>query len=443
MGRITLCGAARQNPFAIVTISDKWPALGYAPPMRGFREKETARPFRSSKQWLQFLIAIALAALLLALGPLTRSLGQAKVEKRSASPGLGEHYLMLVNTAIAWQMDARKFAQFEHSPYNAVAVSFSDAYDTLPAPSVAAMQAQLASWKKSTTKTVWPWVYLNRMVGANRAEGNPLTNVPYFERFQGLDLDGKSGAQNDFLENWKNALRLAKSEGVPGIVCDVEFYNNYQANDLSALAQMTSMPRPKALDALRLLGARMADAAAAEYPEATLWFLFTGFTRPDYRIIDVQPYYLASTYIVEGLLDEIARRHLRLHVVSGGEVGLGYCHASLDDLRQAIEKRAKVFAPLLEKYNGILELAGTMTLWSDRSAKKRWVAQDACGKSSAGTVEELIPYMETLFRAYRYNWIYASPNGGYLAFDSTSAPRFDVAIARAQEGSRTSAVSFH
>jgi hypothetical protein len=149
-------------------------------------------------------------------------------------------------------------------------------------------------------------------------------------------------------------------------------------------------------------------------------------------VIDGQPYYLAATYIVEGLLDQIQRHHLPLRILSGGEVGLGYCHNSVEDLRQAIEKRAADFAPLLRKYDGILELAGTMTLWSDRSAKKNWVAQGACGTSSAATVEDLIPYMELLFRSYRSNWLYGSPNGGYFAFQATSAPRFDAAIAKAK-----------
>ena len=165
---------------------------------------------------------------------------------------------------------------------------------------------------------------------------------------------------------------------------------------------------------------------------ASIWLLFTGFTRPEYRVIEGQPYYLAATYIAEGLLDQIQQHHLPLRVLSGGEVGLGYCHNSVDDLRQAIEKRAADFAPLLQKYNGILELAGTMTLWSDRSAKKNWVAQGACGTSSAATVEDLVPYMELLFRSYRYNWLYGSPNGGYFAFQSASAPRFDAAIAQAK-----------
>jgi len=290
----------------------------------------------------------------------------------------------------------------------------------------------MARWKKSTAKDIWPWVSLNRMIGANDAEGNQLTKVPYFERFQGLDLDGKAGAQNDFLENWRNALRLARKKRVPGIVCDLEFYNNYKAYDLAELARMTSMSRPDVVNALRQVGARMADISAAEYSGASIWLLFTGYTRPESRVIEGQPYYLAATYIAEGLLDQIQQHHLPLRVLSGGEVGLGYCHNSVDDLRQAIEKRAADFAPLLQKYNGILELAGTMTLWSDRSAKKNWVAQGACGTSSAATVEDLVPYMELLFRTYRYNWLYGSPNGGYLAFQPENAPRFDAAIAQAK-----------
>jgi hypothetical protein len=359
----------------------------------------------------------------------------AKTPAAAAAPKidrLGDHYLMLVNTARASRMDAPNLAQFDRSPYDGLAVSFLDAFETSPVPSLILMQAKVASWKGSNAKEIWPWVYLNRMVGANDAEGNQDSKVPYFQRFHGLDLDGKAGAQADFLENWRNAFRLAKVTGVPGVVCDLEFYNNYKAYDLTELARMTSQPPREVVNLLRQLGARMADISSAEYSGASIWFLFTGFTRPERSTPDARPYDLAATYIVEGLLDQVQQHHLPLRVLSGGEVGLGYCHTSVDDLRQAIEKRAADFAPLLRKYNGILELAGTMTLWSDRSAKKNWVAQGACGKSSADTVEDLVPNMELLFRAYRYNWIYGSPNGGYFAFQSWSAPRFDDAISQAK-----------
>jgi hypothetical protein len=349
----------------------------------------------------------------------------------------GSHYLLLVNTAVASQMDARKLAQFDGSPYDGLAVSFADAYDTTTIRPVAEMETQVAIWKKSTTKGVWPWVYLNRMIGGASADANAdaetsrYIQVAYFQRIQGVDLDNKAGARKDFLENWRNALRVARDTKVPGIVYDPEFYNNYKANDMAELARVTGKPPRELTEELEEFGARMADSAAVEYPGAALWFFFTGFTRPDYRVIDGRPYFFASTYIAKGLLDQIQRRHLQLRVLAGGEVGLGYCHTSVEELRQSIQKRAGVFAPLLKQYNGILEMAGTMTLWSDRSAKRAWLTQGACGGSSAAGVEDLEPYMETLFRAYRYNWIYGSTNGGYFAFQADSAPRFDAAIRRA------------
>ena len=411
------------------TLSLEW----YAPLVRDKPQRRISRAGGLAKSLLFCSASIAVVAALLACIVEIESFAKPVANSSRSTVGrLGNHYLMLVNTAIANQMDAQKMGQFDRSPYDGLAVSFAGAYDASPVLSPAPMEAQIASWKKSTAKDIWPWVSLNRMIGANDAEGNPLTKVPYFQRFQGLDLDGKAGAQNDFLENWRNALRLAKETRVPGIVCDLEFYNNYKAYDVAELARMTSMPRADVVNALRQVGTRMADISAAEYPGASIWLLFTGFTRPEYRVIDGQPYYLAATYIVEGLLDQIQRHHLSLRVLSGGEVGLGYCHNSVEDLRQAIEKRAADFAPLLRKYDGILELAGTMTLWSDRSAKKNWVAQGACGTSSAATVEDLIPYMELLFRSYRSNWLYGSPNGGYFAFQATSAPRFDAAIAKAK-----------
>lgn len=350
----------------------------------------------------------------------------------AATEQLGSHYLMLVNTAAPSRLDVQKIAQFDRSPYDGLAVSFLDAYETSPVPTAAAMDALVARWKKVTTKGIWPWVYLNRMIGVNAAEGNQDAKMPYFGRIEGVDLDGKAGAQKDFLDSWRNALRTAKDTKVPGIVCDLEFYNNYEAYDVGQLARMTSLSQQDVVKLLRQLGTRMADSAADEYPGATLWFLFTGFTRPEYRVIEGQPYYLAATYIVEGLLDEIQRGGFALHVLSGGEVGLGYCHKSVEELRQAIEKRATDFAPTLQRYTGILELTGTMTLWSDPQAKNGWVAKGACGASSAATVEDLEPYMELLFRSYRYNWIYGSVNGGYYAFQPEIAPRFDAAIAHAE-----------
>jgi hypothetical protein len=191
--------------------------------MRGHPQRRILSPGSLPKLPLPYLVWLILAAAVFTCVVEFEAHGQAQAEllsppqqrgtapehpakpvatsPASTSDRLGDHYLMLVNTAIANKMDEAKFAQFDRSPYDGMAVSFSDAYDTSPPPSVAQMESQIAGWKKSTAKDIWPWVYLNRMIGVNNAEGNQSTKSPYFQRFEGLDLDGKAGAQNDFLEN--------------------------------------------------------------------------------------------------------------------------------------------------------------------------------------------------------------------------------------------------
>jgi hypothetical protein len=76
----------------------------------------------------------------------------------STTDCVGNHHLMPVNTAIANQMDGSEMAQFDRSPYDGLAGPFADAYDTSPLLSLAPMEALIGSWKKSTTKDIWPWV---------------------------------------------------------------------------------------------------------------------------------------------------------------------------------------------------------------------------------------------------------------------------------------------
>src|SRR5207248_2186776 len=147
--------------------------------------------------------------------------------------------------------------------------------------------------------------------------------------------------------------------------------------------------------------------AAEEYPEATLWFLVTGFTHPGYKTYGGVAYYPSPTYIAMGLLDEISQKHLRLKVLTGGEGSIAYCHESLQQFQSAISKRQSDLNSTLQKYQGSLQMAGTMTLWSDRAAKKGWVNQEPCNAATAANVEELQPYLELLFNSYQYNWIYA------------------------------------
>jgi hypothetical protein len=351
----------------------------------------------------------------------------------STDSSLGNHYLMLVNTAIASMITPQKLTEFDKSPYDGLAVAFWHAYDTGPVISVSNMDAQIAGWKKNTKKDIWPWVYINRMIGPDDSQSYPLIHQPYFNRFKGADLDAQAGAQGDFLENWKNSLHAAKDTGAPGIVCDLEFYNYYKEYDPGELARQTGKTPEQVVVSLRGIGAKMADIAAIQYPKAMLWFLVTGFTHPGYKTINNQPYYPSPTYVAMGLLDEIQARHFDLKVLSGGEGSLAYCHRNVQDFQAAMQKRALDFGPQLQKYQGILELGGTITMWSKKSAKKDWVAEGDCAEASAASAEDFEPYLELLFTTYRYNWIYPSEaSGGYYAFESDSATRFNAIINKAK-----------
>ncbi len=353
-------------------------------------------------------------------------------EKKPGNKRLGDHYLMLVNTAVASYMTEDKFRQFDKSPYDGIAVAFLHAYDTSAPPSVASIDQQIAGWKKFTGKDIWPWVYVNRMIGMSLAENNSHADNPYFRQIAGADLDDKRGARSDFLQIWQNSLIAARDSNVPGIVCDLEFYNYYKEYDIGELAGQTGKKPSEAAESLRALGEKMADSAAGAYPNATLWLLFTGLTHGGYKTINGVPYYPSPTYIAIGLLDEIRSRKLPLKVLAGGEGSIGYCHDSLDEFKQSIRKRQADLAADLQKYNGILELAGTLALWSDRAAKRDWMTEGSCKTSEADTIEDLQPYIELLLTTYRYNWLYATSGGNYFPVLPANAPRFDRAIQRAK-----------
>ncbi len=358
---------------------------------------------------------------------------QTSSSKSAASKGGGDHYLMLVNTAIAFRLQDQELAQFDKSPYDGIAVAFSYNYDIAPPPPPAELEAKIAHWHTITKKDIWPWVFANRMIGVDDNEENHYTkDNAYFHRIKGADLEDKAGALSDFLLNWQNALQVAKDSHVPGIVCDLEFYNYHKEYSLEELSKQTGKKPRELAELLRQVGVKMADIAGARYPDASILFLFTGFGYKGHWTIDGEPYNSAPTYIVTGLLDEVQKHHFPLKVISGGEASLAYCHDSLDKFREKIGAREAAFAPELQKYRGILELGGTMTLFSDRSAMQGWVKKD-CSTSQASSVEDLETYLELLLKTFRYNWIYASSDGGYNAFQAQTATRFDAVIRKAQQ----------
>jgi hypothetical protein len=355
-----------------------------------------------------------------------------------STPGVQEkapwrgHYLMLVASLKASTFTPERLELFDKSPYDGVAIQFVGAYETIPPPSATQMVAQISGAKKSTKKDLWPWVNLNRMVGRDPNSDNHYGQDPYFYRIQGADLENKSGAQDDFIQIWQNSLRAARDVKAPGITVDLEFYSNYKAYDPFVLAKQVGISPQETQDLLKKVGARMADTAAKEYPNAVLWFLFTDLGQLGDYVVDGVKYYPSPAYVVMGLLEEIRAKGYHLKVIDGGEVGIEYCSLNLSHLRRKIDDQAKAFAPHLERYKSSLELAGTMILWKDRESKMDFMATGPCSKSEAATVEDLQPYLEMILKSYRYNWIYATYYAGYDPFHPRSAPRFDAMIRKAE-----------
>jgi len=387
--------------------------------------------------WLVFQLPILLLGVLAARAgagsPVlpTPAPASAQQAQQTATP-LGGHYLLLVNTAIARQLKPQDIAAFDHSPYDGLAVAFHYNYDTAPVFSLESLSSQLREWKKLTKKDLWPWVYFNRILGAAEAANNQRVDVPYFRRIQGIDLEDKSGARTDFLEIWKRSLEAAKETGSPGIVVDPEFYNDHKAYDPTEMARETGKTPEQLVPLLEKFGADLADSAAEQFPDAFLWFFFTGFTHQNFKTIHGKSYYPTPVYIAAGLLDRIQSRGYSLRVISGGEGSIGYCHETLGTFQEAIDRRASAFAPALKKYAGTLELAGTLTVWDARASKSGFVADGDCAKASASAIEDLQPYLELMMRTYRYNWIYGSTNGGYFAFDLERSARIHKVISNAR-----------
>jgi hypothetical protein len=359
--------------------------------------------------------------------------GATFAQQHSATAGpLGTHYLLLVNTAIARLLKPQDISAFDGSPYDGLAIAFHYNYDTAPVFSPESMSSQLLEWKKLTHKDLWPWVYINRMIGAGESDTNERVNVPYFHKIRGIDLDDQAGARTDFFKIWKAALRVAKESHSPGIVFDAEFYNDHKAYDPAEMSRETGKSPDELTKQLELLGADMADTAADTFPNAVLWFCFTGFTHKDFKTINGKSYYPTPVYIAIGLLKQIQKRNYSLRLLSGGEGSIGYCHENVPTFREAIERRAAAFAPILKQYDPILELAGTLTVWDERANKSGFISEGDCARASASTIEELQPYLEMMMRVYRYNWIYGSANGGYFAFDSERNARIHKVIGNAR-----------
>lgn len=340
-------------------------------------------------------------------------------------------YLLLVSffSGQLTEFDAAKVRAVNDSPYHGVAVSMVDAYETGPLP-LRPLEAVLGTLKNACAKHIWPWLYFNRFVGYDekKPSHSVQSQAPYFQRIRGMDLNNETGALGDFYDLWRAGLRAARHLGSPGIVVDPELYNNYAAYEIGYLANEMKISPLEVQEALRRVGSELAEIAAVEFPEATLWFLFTGLSSPIRGFLPFQEErYRSVTYIVEGLLERVKAEGLPLKVVSGGEMSLGYCSKSLADLKSKVVRRQEAFSKRHATL-GELHLGGTIAPWNRLDAKRGWLRQGVCGASDLGGAGDFTPLFKELLRAYGYVWIYAAMAAGYDPYDSSISPAFNAAL---------------
>ena len=353
-------------------------------------------------------------------------------------------YLLLVTF-----VGGRRFASADRgwlaplnaSPYHGVAMSVIGAYDFAPVPREEAFDAALATYREHARLHIWPWVFTNRLVGGDAdAPAHPSSGRiglnEYFGRIRALDVADEAGALGDFLKVWRLALRLARKAGAPGVVVDIETYNNNRAYDVAYVAQRRGETPEAVMAQLRRIGERMAMILEEEYPQAVVWTLFTALERPTGSLMKPdgapRPTYRTPAYITLGLLDHLRRKDLPARVVCGGEVGIGYFNRSPDALADVMRAREAGIAWAMNDYPLHLVLGGTIAPWHDISLLSGW-AEQFKPVATMRTAEDFLPFYRALLAEYPYLWIYAGSGTQYDPFDAQIAEHHNRVLRRALE----------
>ena len=348
-----------------------------------------------------------------------------------------KRYLMLVTffTKELAAMPPEKLSVANDSPYHGVAVPVIDGYDGDPIPSEAEIEARFAVLDKACTKDLWPWVFTNRIYG--QAEIEHSHNAPqreYFKRFRAIDLNDQAGALSDFYALWRASLRLAKRHGAPGVVIDLEGYNDYRCYKVSYVAKKLGISADEVMTKLRGIGAALGRIVEEEYPEAVIWTLFTALHKPRETLADGRDAYSTVAYMSLGLLDYLKNHDVPALVLDGGESGgPGYYNETLEKLQKSIAERRERFAPWLQMYPGRLALAGTISTWHDASLLTGWIAK-AKDNPNLQTIDDFRPFLKALFDAYPYVWIYAAGAAKHNPYDPEIAAKHNAVYREVLEG---------
>jgi hypothetical protein len=354
---------------------------------------------------------------LLAAVALAFSSTEGASQQQSESAGRGDTpYLLLVTFYDL--TGAGRLSALNGSPFDGIAVPMVDAYSSGPELPFEKVQSNFASLQRETRKQLWPWIFINRMVGAK--DTHEERSASNSHESKALDLDDSIGARTAFLNIWRLALREAESSGTPGVVLDMELYSNAEANSVSLVAKQRSLAPDEVKKRLREIGYQMAGIASEEFPDAIVWTLVSGLS-PDRYVLNIAEQDSTCGYILLGLMDGIRERHSGMTVIDGGEDSLGYCHKSAVALGEDISERLRRFTPLLQDYANTLTLGGTIALWRDSASRSDWLLSGRCGSSDVNQPEEFTPYLRLLFQNYRFVWIYAPIDGHWDPLNSVES----------------------
>ncbi len=321
-------------------------------------------------------------------------------------------YLLLGTSRGMTRFDNTSMQLLESSPYNGTMLTPFSAYYDGPLTTLEEFMPILIALnelKANSAKHIWPWIFLNRMIGYDPADPG---SRPYFRAINGIDLDNETGARDDFEEIFTLALAMAKELGAPGIVIDLEAYNCqnriYHWEDLTYIRGET---QEALVGKFRWLGRDLARLAGETFPDCTILFLFTAHD-------------LTVTEIVIGLLEGIEERGLNVHVVNGGEMGLGYWSSSIEHLRRKILFR-EAATPEIFPYPGIFSLGGTIAPYLNRTGVAAWLNMN---DPRIQTLRDFEPFFHEIFYAYDIVWVYASGGAGYRPFDPAIGPLFSSGL---------------
>jgi len=327
-------------------------------------------------------------------------------------------YLNLITFYTGHLKDAtpEKFAVINDTPYAGVAVALVGGYDAGPVPEYASYADQMAMLKQTCRYHIWPWVFSNRIVGRSD-EGATHQSVKgpgpeYFRKIKCLDLDDEAGALSDMLKTWRHAVRMAKELGSPGIVIDLEAYNNYRTYGVQYVARERGETMGQVARAAEAIGEALGKIVQEEYPECIVWSLFShlkpvGLAASDYE----GSIYPVPGHMTLGFLRYCKENQVPAKYLCGGEVEVGYYNANVEALKKRIRARDAARAEILGRFPKHFFLAGTISPYHDYKILTDWIQRSAGDDPELKTIEDFGPMFETLFDAYDWVWIYASSAG--------------------------------